>query len=160
MTADKGIGNRCKEDTMPSRFSLAQVETAKANLDALPAADKDTREVGLQVAIKALAPTIRKLAGRGYSRKKILELLREQGIPVSGSTLKHYLGEKRSRWSGQEPGPSKDTEAAGRGAESGPVAGPEPRLPAGSPAVRSGTADVGSSRPNGGPAKVPTAARQ
>jgi len=36
---------------MASRFSLAQVETAKANLDALPVADKDTREVGLQAAI-------------------------------------------------------------------------------------------------------------
>jgi hypothetical protein len=44
---------------MSTRFSLAQVETVKANLDALPAADKDTREVGLQGAIKALAPTIR-----------------------------------------------------------------------------------------------------
>ena len=88
---------------MSTRFSLAQVETAKANLDALPAADKDTREVGLQGAIKALAPTIRKLASRGYSRRKIIDLLREQGIPISTSTLKHYLGEKRARREGRGP---------------------------------------------------------
>src|SRR5262245_58486217 len=123
---------------MPSRFSLAQVETAKANLDALPAADKDTREIGLHAAIKALAPTIRKLAGRGYSRKKILELLREQGIPISDSTLKHYLGEKRARRAGPTPGPAKDSEAAGHGAGAGPVPGPEPRPLAGPPTARSG----------------------
>ena len=145
---------------MPSRFSLAQVETAKANLDALPAADKDMREVGLQAAIKALAPTIRKLAGRGYSRKKILELLREQGIPISDSTLKHYLGEKRERRAGQKPGPAQDSEAAGRGAGAGPVPGPEPRPSAGSAAGRSIVADGAQSRPNGGPAKVPSGARQ
>ena len=82
---------------MPTRFSLAQVETAKATLEALPAADKDTRQVGLQEAIKTLAPVIRKLGSRGYSRQKILELLKEQGIAVSGSSLKQYLGEKRAK---------------------------------------------------------------
>jgi hypothetical protein len=33
---------------MSTRFSLAQVETAKPHFDALPAVDKNTREVGLQ----------------------------------------------------------------------------------------------------------------
>src|SRR6266496_2116600 len=144
---------------MPSRYSLAQVETAKANLDALPAADKDMREVGLQAAIKALAPTIRKLASRGYGRKRILELLREQGIPISGSTLKHYLGEKTQRRAGRTPGPSKDSAPAGPAASAGPVTGPEPRPPAGSTPVRSGVTDGAPSRPNGGPAKVPSGAR-
>ena len=145
---------------MPSRYSLAQVETAKANLDALPAADKDMREVGLQAAIKALAPTIRKLASRGYSRKKILELLREQGIPISDSTLKHYLGEKRAHRTVHTSGPSKNTEAASHGAGAGPVTGPETRPPAGSPTARSVVADGAQSRPNGGPAKAPSTARQ
>jgi hypothetical protein len=98
---------------MSTRFSLAQVETAKANLDALPPADKDTREVGLQAAIKALAPTIRKLASRGYSRQKILELLREQGIEISPSTLKHYLGDKRPK---RDVSPSKKGPSAPSGA--------------------------------------------
>jgi hypothetical protein len=97
---------------MPTRFSLAQVEAAKATLEALPAADKDTRQVGLQDAIKTLAPVIRKLGSRGYSRPKILELLKEQGIAVSGSSLKQYLGEKRAKTgkpAGQNGDKSTDT---------------------------------------------------
>jgi hypothetical protein len=62
---------------MPIRFSLAQVETTKQNLDALPAAAKETRQVGLRDAVRALAPTLRKLHARGYSKDKIIELLRE-----------------------------------------------------------------------------------
>lgn len=51
---------------MAPRFSLGQVETGKENLDALPPADKDMREVGLRDAIRLLAPTIRKLDVKGY----------------------------------------------------------------------------------------------
>ena len=135
---------------MSTRFSLAQVETAKANLDALPAADKDTREVGLQGAIKALAPTIRKLASRGYSRRKIIDLLREQGIPISTSTLKHYLGEKRARReaAGRAPSRSKAGETAGNGAD----IGPEPRQTAGGPTARAAAPEIGN-RPTAGSAK-------
>jgi hypothetical protein len=32
-----------KEDTMASKFSLATIETAKQNLDAMPAAARETR---------------------------------------------------------------------------------------------------------------------
>jgi hypothetical protein len=140
---------------MPTRFSLAQVETAKQNLDALPAADKDTREVGLQGAIKALAPTIRKLASRGYSRQKIIELLREQGLPIRSSTLKHYLGEKRTRREAPSRAPSSSRAgdpavgAGGRGAE----VRPEPRPTSGQPVAISAARETASSRLNSGPAK-------
>lgn len=82
---------------MAPRFSLAQVETGKENLDALPPADKDTREVGLRDAIRMLAPTLRKLEAKGYSQPKIVDLLREQGITISLSTLKEYLRERSAR---------------------------------------------------------------
>src|SRR4051794_10862012 len=82
---------------MAPRFSLAQVETGKENLDALPPADKDTREVGLRDAIRMLAPTLRKLEAKGYSQPKIVDLLREQGITISLSTLKEYLRERTAR---------------------------------------------------------------
>jgi hypothetical protein len=122
---------------MAARFGLAQVETAKANLDALPAADKDTREVGLQGAIKALAPSIRKLVSRGYSRQKIIELVREQGIPVGNSTLKAYLSERRARR--QSPGQVSDVSKVGEqaGAVAGTDASGEPRLEVGRYAVSS-----------------------
>jgi hypothetical protein len=79
---------------MANKFSLAAIETAKQNLDAMPAAAKETREVTLKEAIKTLSPTIRKLLRRGYTRAKVVELLREQGVPVSLSTLKQYFREK------------------------------------------------------------------
>lgn len=141
---------------MTTRFSLAQVETAKANLDALPAADKDTREVGLQGAIKTLAPTIRKLASRGYSRQKIIELLREQGIPISSSTLKHYLGEKRAKRGseGRAAGSSKAGETARETAGNGAPSGLEARPTSTVPTVKSAAIDSGTSRPNNGAAKA------
>jgi hypothetical protein len=82
------------EGTMAHKFSLAAIETAKQNLDAMPAAARETREVTLKEAIKTLSPTIRKLLRRGYSRAKVVELLREQGVPISLSTLKQYFREK------------------------------------------------------------------
>ena len=68
---------------MRSRFTLTLIDTARANLDSLPEADKDTREVSLREAIRALTPTLRKLERRGYSRQKLVELLAEQNIHVS-----------------------------------------------------------------------------
>ena len=79
---------------MAHKFSLAAIETAKENLEAMPAAAKETRQVTLKEAIKTLSPTIRKLLRRGYSRAKVVELLREQRVPVSLSTLKQYFREK------------------------------------------------------------------
>ena len=79
---------------MAHKFSLAAIETAKQNLDAMPAAAKETRQVTLKEAIKTLSPTIRRLLRRGHSRAKVVELLREQGVPVSLSTLKQYFREK------------------------------------------------------------------
>jgi hypothetical protein len=56
----------------------------------------------LKEAIKTLSPTIRKLLRRRYSRAKVVELLREQGVPVSLSTLKQYFREKATEVSAPE----------------------------------------------------------
>jgi hypothetical protein len=82
---------------MPARFSIATVEAVKQDLDTLPEIERELREVGLQDAIRALAPSIRKLRARGYKNARILELLKERGVEISGTTLKQYLGEKKSR---------------------------------------------------------------
>jgi hypothetical protein len=106
---------------MPSRFTLTLIDTARANLDSLPEADKDTREVSLREAIRALTPTLRKLERRGYSRQKLVELLTEQNIHISLSSLKGYLGDKASkRPAGSQPAgqptpsPAASAEASSR----------------------------------------------
>jgi hypothetical protein len=76
---------------MPPKISLATVDTARQNLDALPAAAKDMREVGPAEVIRALTPTIRKLLGKGYSRQQVVDLLQEQGVPVTLSALKAHF---------------------------------------------------------------------
>jgi hypothetical protein len=81
---------------MPVRLSLAAVETAKENLDALPPAARETREVGLRETIRVLSPTIRKLIRKGYTRVRIVALLQEQGVTLSLSTLKQYFRERTS----------------------------------------------------------------
>ena len=126
---------------MPIRFSLAQVETTKQNLDALPAADKSTRQVGLKDAIRALAPTLRKLHAKGYSREKIVELLREQGIPVGKSSLHQFLGQKSSKGPGSRPATVQGKDAV---APATP-AGSEPVPAAPSPTE---TAEVGTRKPS------------
>jgi hypothetical protein len=82
---------------MPSRFTLTMIDTARGNLDALPEADNNTREVSLRQAIRALTPTLRKLERKGYSRQKLVELLAEQNIHISLSSLKGYLGDKGTK---------------------------------------------------------------
>jgi hypothetical protein len=116
--------------TMPSRFTLTLIDTARANLDSLPEADKDTREVSLREAIRALTPTLRKLERRSYSRQKLVELLAEQNIHISLSSLKGYLGDKVSkRPIGRQPAgqPSHSPAASAQAS-----ARPEPR-PAAAP---------------------------
>ena len=115
---------------MRSRFTLTLIDTARANLDSLPEADKDTREVSLREAIRALTPTLRKLERRGYSRQKLVELLAEQYIHVSLSSLKDYLGDKASKRPGRRqpagqptPTPAASPEASSR-PESRPAAAP------------------------------------
>jgi hypothetical protein len=79
---------------MSVKLSLAEVETVKETLEALPAATREARQVGLKKAIRMLSPTIKKLLRKGYSRPKVVELLAEQGVKVSMSTFKQYFREK------------------------------------------------------------------
>jgi hypothetical protein len=131
---------------MPSRFTLTLIDTARANLDSLPEADKDTREVSLREAIRALTPTLRKLERRGYSRQKLVELLAEQNIHISLSSLKGYLGDKASKRPGgsQPAGQPSPNPAASAQASPRPAAAP---VSAGTKEPRDGG---NASAPNGG----------
>jgi hypothetical protein len=84
-----------KEDVMTMKpglkFSVGALDQAKEVLKALPAAPRETKEVGLREAIESLAPTIRTLLAKGYSRQQVVDLLQEQGVGCTIATLKTYF---------------------------------------------------------------------
>ena len=86
------------------KFSVGALDNAKEILRALPPAPRETKEVGLREAIESLAPTIRTLLAKGYSKQQVVDLLQEQGVGCSIATLKTYFRGK--------PGKRKATAAA------------------------------------------------
>ena len=68
------------------KFSVATIDNAKETLKALPPAPRETKEVSLREAIEELAPTIRGLLGKGYSRQQVVDLIQEQGVGCSLTT--------------------------------------------------------------------------
>lgn len=143
---------------MRSRFTLTLVDTARANLDSLPEANKDIREVSLREAIQALTPTLRKLERRGYSRQKLVELLAEQNIHISLSSLKDYLGDNGSKRPARRqpdsqptPSPPVSTQASSRpdarpASTAAATAGREPR-DGGNAGVLNGNGRTATARP-------------
>lgn len=115
---------------MRQRLTRGQIETVRANLDALPAPDDSDISVDLQDAIRKLAPTLRKLLVRGYSRQQVVEFLAQSGINISPGTLKDYLGGRRNKLSASR----LDGAVAGGTSMPGPAA--PGRKAAGDPASR------------------------
>lgn len=110
------------------KFSVAAIDSAKEILKALPPAPRETKEVSLREAIEELAPTIRGLLGKGYSRQQIVDLIQEQGVACSLTSLKTYF--RRS------PGKTKAKTSAG------PTAASQETSPATSqPVVSGGSGD-------------------
>jgi hypothetical protein len=93
-----------KEKTMRRKFLLARIETARETLDSLPAADAGSREVGIQKTVQILAPTIRKLLAKGYSKNKVIELLAEQGLQIGVGAIREYFRARPGRSSGKKNG--------------------------------------------------------
>ena len=54
----------------------------------MPPAPRETQLLTIAQAIRELTPTIAKLMRRGYSRAKIIELLKEQGIDCTAATFR------------------------------------------------------------------------
>jgi hypothetical protein len=73
------------------KFSVAAIDSAKEILKALPPAPRETKEVSLREAIEELAPTIRGLLAKGYSRQQVVDLIQEQGVGCSLTSLKTYF---------------------------------------------------------------------
>jgi hypothetical protein len=112
------------------KFSVAAIDNAKEILKALPPAPRETKEVGLREAIEELAPTIRGLLGKGYSRQQIVDLIQEQGVGCTLATLKTYFrrapGKTKATCAATSTAASREAgPAAARLVVSGGSAGPE-----------------------------------
>ena len=139
------------------KVTMAAIETARENLRHVPPAPKETEEVGMKGAIEALTPTIRGLIAKRYSRERIVELHKEQGIECTVATLRTYFrakaARKRATGTAMTPTMSATTTPATASRASvpsdasatppaAPRAGAEPRT-TGAPAPRDGV-EVGS----------------
>ncbi|HZL18810.1 MAG TPA: hypothetical protein VFG23_13795 [Polyangia bacterium] len=119
------------------KFSVAAIDSAKEILKALPLAPRETKEVSLREAIEELAPTIRGLLAKGYSRQQIVDLIQEQGVGCSLTSLKTYF----RRSPGKTKAKSLAASTAGPAAayqETGPAAS-RPVISAGSGGPEVGT---------------------
>ena len=76
------------QSTPKAKFDQMTVDTAKENLAAMPPAPRETKVLTIGQAIRELTPTIAKLMKRGYSRARVLELLKEQGIDCTPATFR------------------------------------------------------------------------
>jgi hypothetical protein len=127
---------------MQRKISLAVLETARETLEAIPPAPKEMREVGIGEVLRTLTPTIRKLLAKGYSKTKVVELLNEQGVPATLTSLREYFRLKPVRQAKEDAASPSAREADGRsGARIGTSMGGG-RAGGGTPG--GGTADEGS----------------
>lgn len=76
---------------MLTKEKIAEVE---AKLKSMPPIIK---EMTLADAVKKLAPSIRKLQDKGYSLEQITEILKDDGINITQSSLKRHLGPAKRR---------------------------------------------------------------
>ena len=78
------------------KYTSEQLEAIAAKLKAMPPAEKRNQEYSKQEAVRLLSKQIVALQKRGYSLKQIAEMLREEGLHLSGSTLRIYLQRAKS----------------------------------------------------------------
>lgn len=78
------------QSTPKAKLDQQTVDTAKENLMAMPPAPREMKLLTIGQAIRELTPTIAKLKRLGYSRAKILELLKEQGIACSPASFRSF----------------------------------------------------------------------
>lgn len=143
------------------KFSVAAIDNVKEILKGLPPAPRETKEVSLREAIEELTPTIRGLLGKGYSRQQIVDLIQEQGVGCSLTSLKAYFRTpaktKAKAPAASTAGPTAGSQAAGPaaarlvvssssgGSDVGPAAASREAAPApGQPAAARGAGGAGS----------------
>ena len=77
---------------MPTELNL---ETIKAKMLEMPNKQVETKET----LVNTLKPAILEMRKKGYNFTEIAKLLTENGLKISGSTLKNYIQTKGKRTS-------------------------------------------------------------
>lgn len=79
-----------KSSKMVNQEQLKRIEVALKN------APKIDGPMTVADAVKKLAGSIKAMRGRGYDWQQIADVLRTEGIEISGATLRRYCTPKRT----------------------------------------------------------------
>lgn len=111
-------------------LSIKPISEIKQALAKLAEQPRDGKVKSMLGAIKLLAEDVRSLVGNGYTYAEIADILSQQGLPISASTLRSYMSRINAARSAQgQPMASADgvpaplTDATKRGLD----ATPQPR---------------------------------
>lgn len=84
------------------KYSIEQIEQIAASLHLPPNLDKTRPTYSKQEVINLITEEINILRNTGYSLEQTAEILRNNGLEITSSTLKNYL--QRAKASAQERG--------------------------------------------------------
>ena len=79
---------------LPRKVRVADIERLKRTLENVP--EHRTEEVTTAQAVRMLSSSIHAMQAKGYGLPAIAELLSDNGLTVTATTLKTYLSEARA----------------------------------------------------------------
>src|ERR1035438_7256503 len=105
---------RERKDMQPRRVRVADIERLKRTLENVP--EHQAEEVTTAQAIRMLSSQIHAMQAKGYGLPAIAELLSDNGLAVTATTLKTYLSEARAAGGRKNRRKTKANRPAGTGA--------------------------------------------
>jgi hypothetical protein len=99
----------------PRRVRVADIERLKRTLENVP--EHRAEEVTTAQAVRLLSSQIHAMQAKGYGLPAIAELLGDNGLAVTATTLKTYLSEARTAGGRKNRRKSKSHRAGGAGVE-------------------------------------------
>jgi hypothetical protein len=72
-------------------ISISQIEMIREKLEEMPEVKNPDRKVTRMEAVKMMAAAIRDMQSRGYTLRRISEILADSGLQIAPTTLKTYL---------------------------------------------------------------------
>src|ERR1019366_3809365 len=105
---------RERKDMQPRRVRVADIERLKRTLENVP--EHQAEEVTTAQAVRMLSSQIHAMQAKGYGLPAIAELLSDNGLAVTATTLKTYLSETRAAGGRKNRRKSKAHRPVGTGA--------------------------------------------
>jgi hypothetical protein len=106
---------RERKDMQPRKVRVADIERLKRTLENVP--EHQAEEVTTPQAVRMLSTQIHAMQAKGYGLPAIAELLSENGVAVTPTTLKTYLSEARAAGGRKSRRKTKARRPAGTGAK-------------------------------------------